>query len=220
MTTQKWGGLASFILAVIFIDPMSLIYLTTPYPAGRVWYQVADFLSGPLWVATLIIAVIALRERIGERAPHRMSLVQLAATFAAVLYTCAAILRSVNRDFVELHSYMLALQMLRVITVGLTAAGWHFLGWALLILGSVTWTTREFPRGLSAVYLVSGVLSLFRYLGIVYIDLPYERGTEVISVINLMTVLLCVIWAIWQGIFLWRADTGKSPALIEHQQPA
>ena len=84
MTMQKWGGLASFLMAAAFLVA-PLIYLTGDlrHAMGPVAYSVADVLYGPLWGASLVMAVIVLRERIGERAPRRMSLALLAAALAA-----------------------------------------------------------------------------------------------------------------------------------------
>ena len=84
VTIQKWGGLASFLMAVAFIVP-SLIYLTGNLrdAIGPLAYALADFLYGPVWAASLVTAVFALRERIGERAPRRMTLALLAALLAA-----------------------------------------------------------------------------------------------------------------------------------------
>ena len=69
MAMQKWGGLASFLLAVAFIVP-SWIYLTGDLRAanGPLAYDLADFLYGPVWAASLVMAVFALRERMGEAA--------------------------------------------------------------------------------------------------------------------------------------------------------
>ena len=69
---QKWGGLASFLLAVAFIVA-PLIYLTGNLrdPIGPFAYDLADFLYGPVWAATLVTAVFALRERFGDGAPRR-----------------------------------------------------------------------------------------------------------------------------------------------------
>ena len=80
LSTQKWGAIACFLLAVASIVA-PLIYLVGNLrdAFGPVTYAVADFLSGPVWAASLITIVFALRERMGERAPRRMSLAMLAA---------------------------------------------------------------------------------------------------------------------------------------------
>jgi hypothetical protein len=72
---QKWGGVASFLLAGSFIVS-SLIYLTGNLrdAMGPFTYSLADFLYGPVWAASLVTLVFALRERIGARAPRRMNL--------------------------------------------------------------------------------------------------------------------------------------------------
>ena len=98
VTIQKWGGLASFLMAVAFIVP-SWIYLTGNLrdAMGPLVYALADFLYGPVWAASLVAAVFALRERIGERAPRRMNLALLAAFVAAGAIVGVACIRSANR---------------------------------------------------------------------------------------------------------------------------
>ena len=72
------------------------IYLTGDLraPFGPVVYALADFLYGPVWAASLIAAVFALRERIGEHAPRRISLALLAALVAAAAMVGVACMRS------------------------------------------------------------------------------------------------------------------------------
>src|SRR5574341_1529741 len=84
VTMQKWGGLASFLIAVAFIVAPLIYFLGDLRDAiGPLAYALADFLYGPVWAASLVTAVFALRERIGERAPRRMTLALLAALVAA-----------------------------------------------------------------------------------------------------------------------------------------
>jgi hypothetical protein len=209
MTLRKWGALASFVLVATFITSplIVVIYLTTPYPSGHIGYQFADFLSGPLWAASLMMVVFALRERIGERAPRRMLIVLLAATLSAALMICVAMFRSVHRDF---HFYHPAL---RIVVSALIAAGRHFLGWALLALASVGWTTRQLPRGLSALWFVSGILSLFAYLLAGYSE-------QVSNTYDGLAWLLYAIPTIWLGLLLWTAGPRDIQAAAEDPMPA
>ena len=71
--------ISSILLAVAFIVA-PLIYLVGNLrdAMGPFAYAVADFLYGPVWAASLVTLVFALRERIGARAPRRMSLALLA----------------------------------------------------------------------------------------------------------------------------------------------
>ncbi|NJO00173.1 MAG: hypothetical protein HC875_41700 [Anaerolineales bacterium] len=91
-TIQKWGGLASFLLAAAFIVP-GFIYLTGNLREanGPLVYALADFLYGPVWAASLITAVLALRERLGGHAPRRMSLALGAALLAAAAMVAVAV---------------------------------------------------------------------------------------------------------------------------------
>jgi hypothetical protein len=74
---------------------------------------------------------------------------------------------------------------------GLTGAGWHFLGWALVLIGSAGWTSGQLPRVLSVLYLVGGTVSIFVYL------LPGMESNA---------AMLGVVISIWQGILLWKGE--------------
>jgi hypothetical protein len=201
VTIQKWGGLASFLMIVAFIVP-AFIYLTGNLrdANGPLAYALADFLSGPVWAASLVTAVYALRERIGERAPRRMTLALLAALLAAGAIVSVACIRSANRHYHLIHPELHLEESTTVLVVwttlvaGVLATGWHFLGWAFVLIGSAGWSSCRLPRGLSVLYLVGGTLSLFVYL------LPDIEAN---------VVALVVMVSIWQGILLWKAEPGE-----------
>jgi uncharacterized membrane protein len=87
----------------------------------------------------------------------------------------------------------------------MTAASWHFLGWALVLVGSSGWTSGRLPHLLSALYVVTGISSLFVYL------LPNADATA---------GALGVIVSIWQGILLWRTKPQETQAPeINSSQP-
>jgi hypothetical protein len=187
---------SAILLAVTFIVA-PLIYLTGNLrdAFGPLSYDVADFLYGPVWAASLVSVVFILRERIGERAPRRMSLALLAAVLAAGIMVVVACIRSANRHYHLLHPELHlenssdVLVVWTTLVAGLTGAGWHFLGWALVLIGSVGWTSHLLPRPLSVLYLLAGINSLFVYL------LPESEGTA---------MMLGLVVFIWQGILLWK----------------
>jgi hypothetical protein len=197
MTMQKWGGIASFLLPAGFLVA-PLIYLVGDLrnPLGPLGYVLADFLYGPLWAASLVTAVFALREHIGERAPRRMALVLIAAALAAGAMVLVACIRAANRQYhlghpeLQLEESIPVLVVWTTIVAGITAAGWHFLGWALLLLGSAAWTTALLPRALSVLYLAGGTAALLVYV------FPELEGAA---------ALLGVLWAVWQGAILWQS---------------
>src|SRR6185503_20532239 len=170
---------------------------------GPFSYAVADFLYGPVWAASLVTLVFALRERIGPRAPRRMSLALLATVLAAGAMIAVACIRAANRHYhlihPELHLETSSTVLIVWITLvaGVTAAGWHFLGWALVLVGSAGWTSGLLPRVLSVLYLVAGTISMFVYL------LPESEGNA---------AALGVVISIWQGILLWKAEPGETQA--------
>ena len=209
---QKWGGIASFVLAASFIIA-PLIYLTGNLREafGALSYSVADFIYGPLWAASLLTGFLALRERLGERAPRRMSVVLLAAALAAALMIAVACIRAANRQYhlnhpeLHLESNQAVLIVWTTLVAGVTAAGWHLLGWALVLIASTGWSAGRIPLGLFILYLTSGTAALFVY-----------QFPELEGVANTFGVM----WAVWQGIFLLRPWRDQAqPAAQPASQP-
>lgn len=196
--------ISSILFAVAFIVAPS-IYLVgnLRHAMGPFAYNLADFLYGPVWAASLVSVVFVLRERIGVHAPRRMSLALLASILAAGTMVIIACVRSANRQYHLLHPDLHLEDSITVLTVwgtlvsGLTGAAWHFLGWALVLIGSTGWTSRQLPRLLSALYVIAGLTALFVYL------LPNTEG---------LAALLGVIVIIWQGILLWQVKPEEMPA--------
>jgi hypothetical protein len=201
VTIQKWGGVASFLMPVVLLVSL-WIYLTGNLrdAIGPLAYSLADFLYGPVWAASLVMAVYALREHVGERAPRRMTLALLAAFVAAGIFVSVALIRSANRHYhlihpeLHLESSTTVLIVWTTLVAGMIGAAWHFLGWVWLLVGSAGWTSRRLPRILSVLYLVGGTVSLFVYL---------QPDSE------MNVVLLGVVVSIWQGILLWKAEPGE-----------
>lgn len=198
MTTNKWGALASFLLVVSYLVA-PLIYLTGHVrdAAGVFAYNLADFLYGPILSASLVTVTYVLREHIGKIAPRRMDLALVAAILSAVGMAAVAFIRSSNRHYHLMHPELNLQDSTTVLIVwttlvaGMSAIGFHFLGWMYILLGSAAWTSRLFPRLLLGLYLLAGVSSLFVYL------FPDLEG---------LVLLLGSIISIWQGIFLWKLD--------------
>jgi len=204
LTTQKWGGLASFLLAVAFIvAPFIYLVGNLRDAIGPFAYALADFLYGPVWAASLVTAVFALRERIGEHASRRMDLALLAATLAAGAMVTVACIRASNRHYHIIHPELhletstTVLVVWTTLVAGVNATGWHFLGWVLVLVGSAGWTSRRLPRVLSVLYLLGGTSSLFVYV------LPDLEGNA---------VALGVVMSISQGILLWKGEPGEKQA--------
>jgi hypothetical protein len=199
LTLQKWGGAASFLLVLAFIVA-PLIYLTGDLRAamGPFAYDMADFLYGPVWAASLVIAVIALRERMGEHAPKRMSMALQIAVLAAGAMVLVACIRAANRHYhlghpeLHLEDSSTVLVVWTTIVAGVTGAGWHFLGWALALIGSTGWTSERLPRVLCALYMAGGAAALFVYV------FPVLEGAA---------GLLGVAWGVWQGVLLWKGTS-------------
>ena len=204
LPVQKCGGIASFLLAAALVAS-SLIYLTGNLrdALGPLAYSFADFLYGPVWAASLVTAVFAIRERIGETAPRRMNLALLASFAAACTFVAIACIRSANRHYhlthpeLHLESSSAVLTVWTTLVAGATGAAWHFLGWALLLIGSAGWTSRRVPRALSALYLFVGTLSL-----VVYVLPEMEANAMAFS----------LVMSIWQGFQLLKVESRETQA--------
>ena len=204
----RYAALISAMLLAVALIVAPGIYLAGNLrdAMGPFSYDLADFLYGPVWAASMVSIVFMLRERIGQRAPRRMSLALLATILAAGTMVAVACIRSANRhyhlDHPELHleNSQTVLIVWTTLVAGLTGAGWHFLGWALVLIGSAGWTSRRLPRPLSVLYWVAGASSLFVYL------LPEREPIEGI------TTMLVVVVSIWQGILLWKGEPEETHA--------
>jgi len=196
MTLNKWGSLASFLMAAAFIAA-PLIYLTGDIhtASGVAAYSLADFLYGPLLAAGLVTATCALRERLGQRAPRRMGLALLAAGLAALGFAAVALIRASNRQYhlanpnMHLENDVAVLAVWTALVTGVNALGFHFLGWTFVLLGSAAWTARQFPRPISILYMLAGVSGWFVYL------FPVLEGSA---------LLFGILIGIWQGVLLWK----------------
>ncbi len=203
MTINKWNGLASFLMAVSFIVA-PLIYLTGNLrdAIGIFAYDLADFLYGPLLAASLIVVTYALRERIGASASRRMDLALVAAVLSAVGMAAVAFIRASNRQYhlahpdLHLEDSVTVLLVWTTLVAGVSAIGFHFLGWMFVLLGSAGWTSRLFPRPLNVLYLLAGIPALFVY------RFPDLEG---------LVLLLGTIISVWQGILLWKLNAPPHP---------
>lgn len=182
---QKWAGIACFLLIVAYLVAQ-YVYLmgNLAKPLGPLFYALADFLYGPLWAACLVTIVIGLRERTDGQAARRMSLGLTIAILAASMMILVSCVRSSSRHYHLLHPN---------IVQGMVTAGWHFLGWALVLVGSATWTTHATPRSLTIMFFLSGFLSWFVFI------FPVLEG---------FAATLSMVWAAWLGIFFWRTNLG------------
>jgi hypothetical protein len=199
------AALISAILLTVAFVVAPIIYLVGNLrdALGPLSYDIADFLYGPVWAASLVSIVFMLRERIGERAPRRMSLALFAAVLAAAAMVLVACIRSANRHYhldhpeLQLENSSTVLIVWTTLVAGVTGAAWHFLGWALMLIGSAGWTSGQNPRVLSVLYLAGGTVSLFVYL------LPEMEG---------LAGTLGIVVSIWQGLLLWRSGSAGTQA--------
>ena len=146
-----------------------------------------------------------LRERIGQSAFRRMDLALLAAVASAIGMAAVAFIRASNRHYhlnhpeLNLENFATILIVWTTLVAGVNAIGYHFLGWAFVLLGSASWTSHLFPRLLNVFYFLAGVSALFLYL------FPELEG---------FVLLFGTIISVWQGILLWKSDIRKSTRAV------
>jgi hypothetical protein len=202
MTINKWGGLASFLMAGSFIVA-PLVYLTGNLrdAIGIFKYNLADFLYGPVISASLITLIYVLRELIGKSELRRMDLALVAAVLSAAGMAAVAFIRASNRHYHLLHPELnlenstTVLIIWTTLVAGVSSLGFHFLGWTFVLLGSASWTSRFFPRVLNVLYFLAGIAGLFVYL---------------FQELEGLVLLLGTIIGIWQGVLLLKNDTHQS----------
>jgi hypothetical protein len=202
MTINKWGGLASLLIAVSFVVA-PLIYLmgNLRETMGVFAYNLADFLYGPVVSASLITLIYVLREIIGKSAFRRMDLALLAAVLSAAGMAAVAFIRASNRQYHLLHPELnlenstTVLIMWTTLVAGVSSLGFHFLGWTFILVGSANWTSRLFPRLLNVLYFLAGIAGLFVYLS---------------QELEGLVLLLGTIIGIWQGVLLLKNTTRQS----------
>lgn len=215
---RKWGSVASFVQAAIFLIAPVIYFVVLPMATGLTGtdfndpfklrfvlanpaFDLGDFLFGPLWAASLVVSMLAMSEYLGDASPRRMQMVIISSSLSAALFVAGGVVQTVGRNYISIHPELDAnvfesiFRTLSMVVPGLTSSGRHFLGWTLLLLGAVGWTTPKFPRTLCIIYFAGALLALFAYL---------SPG------IGELILLPGIIWNVWQGILLWRS--GSIPA--------
>ena len=215
MTTKKLGSIASFVQAVIFLMTPVIYFVIVPAATGLTGsdfsdpfklrsvlanpvFDFGDFLLGPLWAASLVISLVAMREYFNDAAPRQMQLAVIFSSLSAALFVAGGIVQTTGRHYISTNPELTAnvfesiFRSLSMVVPGLTSSGRHFLGWTLILLGMTGWRTSKLPRTLCIIYFIGALLALFAYL---------SPG------IGELILLPGIIWNIWQGIILWRNDT-------------
>lgn len=211
---QKWGSVASFVQAGIFLIAPVIYFVILPNATGLAGpefndpfklrpvltnpaFDFGDFLFGPLWGASLVLSLAGMREYFGNNAPRRMQLAIIFSCISAALFVAGGVVQTIGRHYISAHPeldnivFESIFRTLSMVVPGLTSSGRHFLGWTLVIVGSAGWATSTLPRTLCILYFIGALLGLFAYL---------SPG------IGELILLPGVIWNVWQGILLWRGN--------------
>ena len=203
-TIGQWGALACVLWAAALISASS-IYLAGDLRSalGPMAYSLADFLAGPVSAASLGVLIFALREHFNGHAPRRMSGVLLAGALTAGALVLVACIRAANRQYHLLHPDLHLENNTNILVIwatlvaGVSAAGWHFWGWVLTLIGSAGWTSGRLPRVLCVLTWLAGLAALFVYA---------------VPNLEAAAVALSFIWALWQAALLWKTKPVAKPA--------
>lgn len=84
-------------------------------------------------------------------------------------------------------------------TAGFQAFGNVFLGLSLIVAGSAIWSSNALSRGLGAIGVLTGIVTL--------------TGVLAIAAAYLVALLLAVIFRLWAGIALLRSDVAQAASM-------
>jgi hypothetical protein len=138
-----------------------------------------------------------------------MSVALLAAGLAGLAMVAVASIRSANRHYhighpdLHLEGANFVLIVWTTLVAGVGGAGWQFLGWTFVLVGSAGWTSRRLPRLLCVLYLGAGLLG-----AVVYMNGNWEPAA----------MLLAMVVSLWQATVLWRAGLRPSQAAEQVDQ--
>jgi len=200
----QWGTLACFLGAAALISASS-VYLVGDLRSalGPMAYSMADFLAGPVCAASLGVLIFALRDHFNEHAPRRMSGVLLVGALTAGALVLVACIRAANRQYHLFHPDLHLENNTNILVIwatlvgGVSAAGWHFWGWVLALVGSAGWSSGRLPRGLCVLSWLAGLAALF-----VYAVPNLEAAAGALS----------IIWSLWLAALLWKTKPEDKPA--------
>jgi hypothetical protein len=181
----------------------NFIYLTGDLREafGAITYDIADLLYGPVWAASLVTVVLAVRERIGELAPKRMNLALGLALLAGAAMVAVATIRSANRHYhiahpeLQLQSVQAVMVVWTTLVAGISGVGMHLLGWTFALTGWAGLNSRRQPAILSSLYVLGGGAAMFVYLQ------PELEG---------FVLLGSVVIGVWQGFLFLGNDTKQA----------
>jgi hypothetical protein len=208
MKLQKIGGFASIVSAVVCA--ICLVFLLLVFPLlGLVgpsdWIdpvkEIAAGSASPitfflfnleyiLWSITLILIVLALRERMQASAPNLMRIVVIGASISCALWLATGLIAIVGTPSIVSAKDVSANRAVMGVFLGLSNAGDHALGWVLLLIGWAALKTRGLPRILSYLSVLAGIIGILQFA---------------VQPLVFATLFLGIVWGLWLGVVLLRS---------------
>ncbi len=205
---QKVGGYAAVIqglgfvalLLVIFgfelpqglgpgADPAKVVAVEASSPTPFYFLNLLLMLFG----ITLILLVLALRDRMQDGAPHRMRLAVIAASICSALFLANGVMSFTGYPPIvalpDTAAAVSAQRSLNAVTNGLLLAGIFAAGWSNLMWGWAALSTKALPTWLIYLTLLAGVVAVL---------------TFVVPILGLVGPVLNVVWSLWLGYVLLR----------------
>jgi len=213
MKLQKLGGYASIVLVLVgmasiamltiafrgftgsgdSLDPAKMKAAYEASPIAFHSYYVLGILGG---ILVLIIA-LAIQERMQAKASNLMRFAVIAASACSALSLTTMISGFLRYKLLAETGDLSAYRSALVLYTCLGTAAENAWGWALLLIGLAGLSTLVWPRVLSWLILVSGIVSI---IGFAMPTIPGAAG----MVIDGIVVLLEMVSMIWLGVVLIR----------------
>ena len=209
MDFEKVGGIASivqvflwvFLIIIFFIlfprlGLVSLTDLADPVKNIAAWQSssAAFYLKGMdfiLWCPTLIILVLALRNRLLNETPILMMISVIGATIAGALYLPAGIIEITGKGQLFHSNDISAFNAMMVASNCLSQAADFAFGWTILLIGSAGIKTLKLSRILSWILIIEGICWIIFF---------------VVKPLGLLGIILGIIANSWLGIILLRSS--------------
>jgi hypothetical protein len=208
MKLQKIGGYASIVNA--FLCAIFLVFLLLVLPrlglvgpsdwidpvkgiAASIASHVTFFLLNLvyiLWSIAFILIVLSLRERMEASAPNLMWIAVIGVSISCALWLATGLIGIVGMPSSASANDASAYRAGMGVYLGLSNAGDHAAGWALLLIGWAAVKTRLLPRILSYFLILNGIVGILEFVA-----LP----------LGFVVLLLSIVWSLWLGVVLLRS---------------
>jgi hypothetical protein len=136
-----------------------------------------------------ILIVLALRERMQADVPNLMRIAAIGASIFSALVLAWGVIGIRSMPSIVSAKDVSAVRAVEGVSLGLGVAGYHALGWALLLSGWVALKTARLPRLLSYLLVLDGIFCILLFA---------------VQPFGFVIVFFNIIWGLWLGVVLLR----------------